>query len=93
MRPVAQADRGGRAGDLLHRDNVLGVAQTGAAVLLLDRDAVQAERAEARPQIARELVVRSIVSARGAISACAKPATVSRIMSAVSPRSKLSDGS
>ena len=56
MRPVAQADRGGRAGDLLHRDHVLGVAEPGAAVLLLDRDAVQAERAQARPQIARELV-------------------------------------
>ena len=56
MRPVAQADRGGRAGDLLHRDHMLGVAEAGAAVVLLHRDAVQAERAQARPQIARELV-------------------------------------
>src|SRR4030095_971181 len=37
-------------------------------------------------------LVRSIASARGAVSPWAKPAPVSRTMSAVSPRSKLSDG-
>ena len=56
MRPVAQADRGRRARDFLHGDDVLGVAQAAAAVFLLDRDPVQAERAQARPQIARELI-------------------------------------
>ena len=56
VRPVAEPDRGGCAGDLLHRDDVLGVAEARAAVFLLDRDPVQAERAQARPQIARKLV-------------------------------------
>ena len=44
----------------------------GAAVLLLDGDAEQAEVAELAPQVHREFVERSISAARGAISAAAK---------------------
>jgi hypothetical protein len=39
-----------------------------------------------------KLLLRSISSARGAISPCAKAATEARIISAVSPRSKFKDG-
>ena len=56
MRPVGEADRAGRARDLLHRDAMLEIAEPGAAPLLLDRDPVHAELAELRPQIARERV-------------------------------------
>ena len=35
---------------------MLEIAEARAAIFLLDRDAVQAERAELRPEIARELV-------------------------------------
>ena len=54
MRAVGQADRGRGARDLLHRDAMREIAQPGAAVLLLDGDAEQAELAHLRPQIARE---------------------------------------
>jgi hypothetical protein len=43
------------------------IAQAAAAVFLLHRDAEQAELAHLRPEVARELVVRSISAARGAI--------------------------
>ena len=43
MRAIRQPDRGRRARDLLHRDDVLQVAHAGAAVFLLDRDAEDAE--------------------------------------------------
>ena len=90
MRAVGQADRGRSARDLLHRDAMLEIAQARAAILLLDGDAEQAERADLRPQVAREIgCSRSISAARGAISFCENACTVSRIASAVSPRSKL----
>src|ERR1700740_2697744 len=51
MRAVGQADRGGGARNLLDRDAVLEIAEARAAILLLDRDAVQAERADPGPQV------------------------------------------
>ena len=56
MRAVGQADRGGRARHLLHGEAVLEIAEAGAAIFFLHRDAVQAERADLRPEIARKLV-------------------------------------
>ena len=56
MRAVTQADRGRAAADLLHRDDMLEVAEAGAAVFLLDGDAEQAEFTEPGPEITRELV-------------------------------------
>ena len=53
---VAQADRGRRAADLLHRDHVGQVAHAGAAVFLADRDAEHAEGAHLGPQVHRKLV-------------------------------------
>ena len=56
MRAVGQADRGRRPRHLLHRKAMLEIAEAGAAIFFLDRDAVQAERADLRPEIARKLV-------------------------------------
>ena len=56
MRAVRQADRGRGARHFLHRDAVLEIAQARPAILLLDGDAVQAERADLGPEIARELI-------------------------------------
>jgi hypothetical protein len=53
---VAQADRGRGTADLLHGDAVLQIAHAGAAQLLLDRDAEQAEGAQLGPEVARKLV-------------------------------------
>ena len=65
MRAVGQADRGGGARDFLHRDAVLEIAEPGAAPFLLDRDAVHAELAQLRPQVAREGVAAvDLVGAR-----------------------------
>ncbi len=56
MRAVGQADRRRSARDFLDRDAMLEIAEPGAAILLLDGNAVQAERADFRPEIPRELV-------------------------------------
>ena len=65
MRAVGQADRGGGARDLLHRHAMGEIAEAGAAVFLFHRDAVQAERAHLRPQLAREHIVAvDLVGAR-----------------------------
>ena len=56
VRAVGEADGGRAAADLLDGDDMLEVAQPRAAVLLLDRDAVQAELAHLGPQLAREAV-------------------------------------
>ncbi len=56
MRAVRQPDRGAAARNLLHRHAMGEVAETGAAKLLLDRDAEQAKRAELRPQLAGKAV-------------------------------------
>ncbi len=56
MRAVGQADGSRAARDLLHRHAMGDIAEPRAAPLLLHRDAVQAERAEFGPQVARELV-------------------------------------
>src|SRR5579872_3763456 len=57
MRAVGQADRSGSPRDLLHCQAVLEIAEPGSAVLLLDRDAVQAEGAHCRPELARKTVL------------------------------------
>ena len=56
MGAVRQADGARGARHFLHGHAMLEIAEAGAAILFLDRDAVQAEGAELRPQIARELV-------------------------------------
>ena len=57
MGAVGQPDRGGSARNLLHRHAMFEIAQAGAAIFLVHRDAVQAERAHFRPQVAREHVI------------------------------------
>src|SRR5262249_25869800 len=56
VRAVGEPDRGRAARDLLHGDAMRQIAEPRAAELLLDRDPVQAERAHARPQVARKNV-------------------------------------
>ncbi len=56
MRAVGQADRGRCARHLFDRDAVFEIAQARAAIFLLDGDAVQAERSDFGPEVARELV-------------------------------------
>src|SRR3954451_3295107 len=56
MRAVGQADRGGRARNLLQRDTVLEIAEPRAAILLLHGDAVQPKVPEPGPEVARKLV-------------------------------------
>ena len=56
MRAIGQADRGRGPRHLLHRNAVLEIAEAGAAILLLDGDAVQAERADLGPEVARKLI-------------------------------------
>src|SRR6266496_162154 len=56
MRAIGQADRGGSARYLLDRDAVFEITEPGPAIFLLDGDAVQAERADFRPEVARKLV-------------------------------------
>ncbi len=69
MRAVGQADGGACARDFLHRNAVREVAEAGAAILLLDSDAVQSERPHFRPQVARErvLAINRIGARRNAI--------------------------
>ena len=65
MRAIGEADRGGGARDFLHRDAVLEIAEPGAAPFLLDGDAVHAELAQLRPEIARKRVAAvDLVGAR-----------------------------
>jgi hypothetical protein len=54
MGAVGEPDRGGGARDFLHRHAVLEVAEPGAAPLLLDGNAVNAELAKLRPEVAWE---------------------------------------
>ena len=56
VRAVGKPDRGRGAADLLHRDHVREIAHAGAAVLLLDGDAEQPERAELAPEIGGKIV-------------------------------------
>ena len=54
---VGETHRGGGTGDLLHGHHMGQVAHTGAAELLLDGDAQQAQITELAPQVAGEVVV------------------------------------
>ncbi len=56
VRAVGQAHRGGGAADLLHRDDVLEIAEARAAPFFFDGDAEEAQLAHPRPEVARELV-------------------------------------
>src|ERR1017187_5701207 len=64
MRAVGHTDRCAGARNLLHGHAMMQIAEAGTAILLLHRDAVQAERTHLRPQIAREGIVA--VDGRGA---------------------------
>src|SRR4051812_33674172 len=56
MRAIGQADRRRGARNLLDRDAMLEITEPAAAIFLLDGDAMQTERADLRPEIARKLV-------------------------------------
>src|ERR1700710_838041 len=56
MGAVRQPDRSRRPRHFFDCDTVLEIAQTSAAIFLFDGDAVQAERAHLRPEVARKLV-------------------------------------
>ncbi len=56
MGTVGEPDRGRGTADFLHRHTMREVAHAGAAIFLLDGDAVQAERAHFGPQLDREAV-------------------------------------
>src|SRR6266702_8868970 len=56
MRAVGQADRSRRPRNLLDRDAMLEIAKAGSAIFLFHRDAVQAERTNLGPEVARKLV-------------------------------------
>ena len=56
VRAVGEPDRCGAARDFLHGDAVFQIAETRTAIRLLDGDAVQAQFAQLRPEMARELV-------------------------------------
>src|SRR3954447_16783112 len=64
MRTVREADRRRRPGYFLNRHAMLEIAKPAAAIFLLDRDAMQPERAELRPEVARKLI--GLVDIRGA---------------------------
>src|SRR6056297_2896507 len=57
MRAIREPDTGGCPRDLLHRHDMVEIAEPRAAVLFGDGDAVQAELAHLRPEIAGKLVV------------------------------------
>ena len=89
MRPVGEADRGRGARDFLDRDAMLEIAEAEPAVFLGRSDPVQPERAHLRPEVAGELVV-AVDGGRARRDLLVREiARDSRIMSALSPRSKL----
>src|SRR5216683_4266673 len=56
MGTVGEADGSRGAAHLLHRDAMRQIAHAGAAICLLDGDAVETQRAHLRPQLDRETV-------------------------------------
>src|SRR5713101_7716306 len=56
MGTVGEADGSRGAAHLLHRDAMREVAHAGAAICLLDGDAVETKRAHFRPQLDRETI-------------------------------------
>ena len=56
VRPVGQAEGRRGTADFLHGDDVREVAQLGAAVFTLDRDAEKSQFSEFRPEVPRKLV-------------------------------------
>src|SRR5215469_10203399 len=56
MRAIGQADGRGSPRNLLQRDAMLEIAEPCPAIFLLDRDAMQPERADLRPEVARKLI-------------------------------------
>src|SRR5689334_10557781 len=57
MGAIGKSDRGRCAGHLLLGDDMLEIAEAQPAILLLDRDSVEAERAHFRPELTREPVL------------------------------------
>src|SRR5690606_1119975 len=57
LHAVREADRRGRAAELLDDEHLREIAEPGAAELGLERDAEEAELAELGPQVARERVL------------------------------------
>src|SRR3546814_18055234 len=57
MRAVAETDRSRGAADLLHRDDVIEIAQAEPAIFFLDGDAVESQRAHFGPERAIALVL------------------------------------
>ena len=89
MGAVGQADRGRGPRHFLLRDDMLEIAEAEPAILLLDGDPVQAERAHfaATARVGNQSSA-SILAASGAIRSAAKRRVVSRIASAISPSAK-----
>src|SRR5690349_18753908 len=56
VRPIGEAHRSRSAADLLHCDAMREIPHAGAAIFLLDGDAVQAEGADLGPQLDRKTV-------------------------------------
>ena len=56
MGAVGQADGGGGAADLLHRDHVFQITEAEPAPFLLHGDAKEPERAHFPPKLDRKLV-------------------------------------
>src|SRR4051794_22129812 len=56
VRAIGQTDRRRRARHFLDRDAMLEIAEAGAAILFLDGNAVQAERADFWPEVPWKLV-------------------------------------
>ena len=88
MRPVRQPDRAASARHFLHRHAMLDVAQSEPAIFFRRGDPVQAEFPILGQRSSGNALSRSICAARGAISFSAKLRALSRIISALSPRSK-----
>ena len=57
VRPVRQADRRRGAANFLDRNHMVQIAKAQPAPLFFHRDAVQAQFAHGRPQVAREPVL------------------------------------
>src|SRR5262249_31677906 len=84
MRAIGEPDRGGGARDLLHRDAGLEIAQPRPSPVMPCPPSLPSSGHRSRGKV----LLRSISSARGEMRSAAKPRTLSRSMSAVSPKPK-----
>ena len=65
MGAIAKPHRGRGAGDFLHRHHMLQIAQAQAAKFFFHRDAVQAQRAHFRPEMAGKFIGGVIARGKG----------------------------